>query len=123
MSLTRDQILGAQDIERELVPVPEWSGDVYVQMMSGTDRDAYEVESLLAADKRLVNMRAKLAVRCIVDENGVKLFTQNDVDALGAKSYAALERVVTVAQRINKLTDEEMEKLKGNSEPSTGAAP
>ncbi len=126
MSLTRDQILSAEDITREKVPVPEWGGDVWVSVMTGTERDAFEVESLLAGGNKevsLANMRSKLAVRCLVDEKGKKLFTAADVAALGAKCYPALERVVTVAQRLNKLNDEEMEKLKGNSVPSLGAAP
>lgn len=42
MALTREQILGAQDIKSELVDVPEWGegAQVRVGMMSGTARDA-----------------------------------------------------------------------------------
>jgi hypothetical protein len=121
--LTRETILGIRDITRELVAVPEWGGDVWVQVMSGTDRDAWEVESLAGREVRLVNMRAKLAVRCIVDVDGNRLFTNGDVEALGKKNWRALERIVTVAQRLNHLGDEEMEKLKGNSVPSLGDVP
>ena len=120
--LTRDQILGAEDLKRELVEVPEWGGSVFVRAMMGTERDSYE-ESVLQISQNgkgvtakpiLAAMRAKLCARCIVDESGARLFTDEDVDALGTKSAAALDRVFAVAQRLNAIGDKDLEELKGN---------
>jgi len=114
--LTRDQILAARQLPRETVAVPEWGGDVIVSVMSGTDRDAWEGEIARGGKEDFFrNARARLAARCVIDEAGSKLFTDADVDQLGALNWIALERVTKAAQRLNKLTDAEMEDIKGNS--------
>jgi hypothetical protein len=115
MTLTRDQILAADDLRREAVDVPEWGGKVMVSAFTGKCRDAFEESITTDTGKpNLVNMRAKLAAMCIVDEKGKPLFTTADVEALGAKSSNALDRVVTVAQRLNRLGDSQLEELRGN---------
>lgn len=112
--LTRDQILAAEDLKRETVDVPEWGGSVIVRTMTGTDRDAFDASIVTGGKADLRNMRAKLAAACIVDENGTRLFSVVDVEALGAKSSGALDRIVRVAQRLNRIGDAELEELKGN---------
>ena len=54
--LSRDEILAASDLTKELVEVPEWGGSVYVRAMTGTERDSYE-ESVLE-------------IRPVVEESG-----------------------------------------------------
>jgi hypothetical protein len=39
--LNREAILGAVDLKKELVKVPEWGGEVYISMMTGEARDAW----------------------------------------------------------------------------------
>lgn len=113
--LSRDQILKAADLPRETVEVPEWGGSVIVQTMTGTARDSFEASVVTANGKpNLQNMRAKLVVACVVSEDGKALFTQSDIEVLGAKSSAALDRIAKVAQRLNRLGDTELEDLKGN---------
>jgi hypothetical protein len=113
--LTRDQILSTDDLKRELVEVPEWGGSVYVAMMSGGARDAWE-SSLMGKNGKvdMEDVRAKLAAACIVDESGVRLFTASDVAALSKRSSVALDRVVTVARRLNRLGEKEIEEALGN---------
>lgn len=120
--LTRDQILAASDLKSEAVEVPEWGGTVYVRAMSGTERDAWEVSMLevhengkgLKARPVLTDLRAKLCARCIADEAGNRLFTDADVEVLGQKSAAALDRVYGVAQRLNAIGEKDIEELAGN---------
>jgi hypothetical protein len=113
--LTRDEILSADDIKRELVAVPEWGGDVYVKAMSGTERDLFESSIVeLRGKKQQVNMkdvRAKLAACSICDEKGKRVFTDADVNALAKKSAAALQRVFTVAQRLSGIGDDDVKEL------------
>jgi hypothetical protein len=115
MILSREQILAAQDLRREKVAVPEWGGDVFVKALTGLERDGFDM-SLIGADRKadLLGARAKLAVRCIVDENGERLFSDDDVPHLAAKSATALERIGRVAQRLNGMGDAELEDIKGN---------
>lgn len=118
--LTRDAILQANDLPYEDVEVPEWGGVVRVRTLTGKERDTFEESISQVKGKktelRLANVRAKLAARAIVDENGNRLFSDDDISALGKKSAAALDRVFTVARRLSGFTDEDMEELVGNSE-------
>jgi hypothetical protein len=57
------------------------------------------------------NVRAKVVTRCVVDDDGNRLFTDADVVQLGGKSAAALERVYAVAARLSGLSDEDQEAM------------
>lgn len=116
--LSRDQILQADDLTHEDVEVPEWGGTVRVRTLTGSERDAFEQSVITRrgkqVDMNLENLRAKLAALTIVDEDGERLFSEADVQALAQKSAAALSRVFTVAQRLNGLTDGDVEELTEN---------
>lgn len=113
--LSRENILEANDVPTEDVEVPEWGGTVRVQAMTGTERDKFEASMVGKGNKpNLANFRAKLAAACMVDENGDRLFSESDVNALGKKSAAALDRVATAAQRISALSAEDVDELAGN---------
>lgn len=116
--LTRDAILGAADLATEEVPVPEWGGVVLVRGLSGAQRDAYEasiVKNVGGKPKMdMENMRAKLVALCVVDDAGSPLFTMADVEALGRKSGAVLQRVFVVAQRLSGLATEDVEEAAKN---------
>ena len=116
MTLTRDQILSANDRKMESVPVPEWGGTVFVRMMTGTERDAYERAQydLLKIGQIGVNARAHLLLTTICDEAGARLFSESDVEALGSKSATALDRVVRAATALNALTEVEVEEAAKN---------
>ncbi len=121
--LGRDDILGSDDLPRELVEVPEWGGSVWVRTMTGQERDAYEASIIdvtmdskgrSSVERRMENSRAKLLTRCICGDDGERIFTESDVAALGRKSAKALDRVFDVAQRLNGMTEEDLEELAGN---------
>lgn len=115
MLLTRDAILGAQDLQTQDVEVPEWGGSVRVRMLSGAERDAYG-RMLIGADGKpsMDGYRAKLLALCIVGEDGQPLFTPDDVNALERKSAGALERVYQVAESLNALGAKAVETAAGN---------
>jgi hypothetical protein len=116
MRLSRDDILKAADNEPEEVDVPEWGGSVLVRGMTGRERDAFEV-SLMQPGRggRKVmdpaNVRAKLVARCVVDDDGGRLFTDADVAELGGKSAAAVDRVYAVAARLSGMGGDDQEEL------------
>ena len=98
--LSKDAILAADDLPRETVIIPEWGGEVLVRTMSGTDRDTFEA-SLLEKDGRMENVRARLVALTLCDSQGDRLFDDSEIAALGRKSARALDRVFSVAQRLN----------------------
>ncbi len=116
--LTRDQILAADDLPRELVEVPEWGGSVYVRTLTGTEADAQMAE-VLDGRRDLQDYHAKMAAACICDDAGKRLFSDADVKVLGAKSVRALDRVVAAVNRINGLGKEDEEAVVKNSETAT----
>ena len=103
--LTRDEIMKCEDIFTETVDVPEWGGSVLVKALSGRERDDWEAtfvdHSGKKAKVRAENVRARLAVRTIVDANGKRFFSDGDAEMLGEKSAAALERIYAVAARLS----------------------
>jgi hypothetical protein len=119
--LTAADILGVQDITTEVVEVPEWHGAVRVIALTGAQRDDLEISMVQTRDKKrevnLRNMRARLVAASIVDENGKRLFTTEDINALGKKSAAAIQRIFKVAQRLSGLADDEVEELVEGFEP------
>lgn len=123
--LSKSAILAADDLKTEDVEVPEWGGTVRVRAFSGRERDEFEA-SLVRGDGKdrkvdLTNMRARLVALTVVDETGQKLFTHDDVDLLGAKSGAALDRVFAVAQKLNGLSGADVEELTKNSSGAPSA--
>lgn len=120
MYLSKAQILASVDRRFDEVPVPEWGGKVRIAEMSALERSRFEVEAYAGvAEGKPVDMaryRIHLAVHSIVDENGAAVFTAEDVEALGAKSYAALDRVSQAAAKLNGLMKEGAKAAEGNSE-------
>ena len=95
-------ILAALDLAHEDVPVPEWGGTVRIKTMTGAARDAFEASLVQEGGKRdFTNLRARLLAHAIVGEDDQPVFSAADVDALGQKSAAALDRLYDVAQRLN----------------------
>lgn len=118
--LTREAILNVDDLPRELVAVPEWGGEVYVRALTGAERDAFEQSIVEQRGKstrmNLRNIRAKLVSLAVIDGNGNRIFSDDDVKWLGNKSAAALDRIFEVAQRLSGLRDEDVDELAKNSE-------
>lgn len=119
--LDREAILKADDLPVEEMEIPEWGGVVRIRAMSGKERDAYE-ESIILKRKDgeyetvMSNMRAKLLVRTIVDENDKPLFTTQDLELLGGKSADVLSRLFQVAARLSGISRDDVEELAKNSE-------
>jgi hypothetical protein len=127
--LTRQDIVDAQDIQTETVEVPEWGGAVIVKMMSGAQRDQYvQSATTLRPDgtreTNMVNVQSRLVVMCAVDEQGNLLFGPDEVEHLGRKSAKAIERVFTVASRLNGLGSDDVGEAVKNSAPGpNGSSP
>lgn len=124
MNLTKDQILAAVDRPFVKVAVPEWGGDVYISVMTGMERDVYESELVDGKRVNYHNIRARMLVRCLTDENGDRLFSDDDIRKLGDKSGAVLDRLWDKARTVNGMSQKDVDELAGNSEgvPSGGSS-
>ncbi len=118
----------AANLPREKVDLPELAldGDVYIRATSGRERDDFE-ESLRIkkgrnkGDTDLHNFRAKLAVRCLVDEDGVRILEDDDASILGELPVSVLNRIMEVINRLSGTTPAEEEAL-GNASASAAAS-
>lgn len=124
--LSREDILGADDLQREVVHCEEWGGDVHVRCLTGAERDRFEADMLSDPEedsrKRFYNLRARLVVLSVCDVKGMPLFMLNDVDALSRKSAKVLDRLFSVAQRLSGMTKEDVDTLTKNFVPTQGDA-
>lgn len=117
----RNDALAKTKLRSERVEVPEW-GDgayVFVRVLTGNERDSWETYCLeqrkrYRSDTGFPGFRASLLVRCLVDNEGERIFLDTDVDELGAKPASLLDRLFTVATRINAVTADDIEELKKN---------
>jgi len=117
--LDRDSILSAPDIRPQRIEVPEWGGFVYGRGLTARERDAFEAATMKQRNGQQVvdtrNMRARLAALGICDEAGRRVFSDEDISALGAKSSLALERVFDAVRNLSGMTNEDLAELEGNS--------
>jgi hypothetical protein len=114
--LTKDQILSADDRKTKEVPVPEWGGSVLIRTLTGRERDAFEATTVRTKgskqESNYENFRARFVAECVVDETGKKLFAhRGEVQMLGNKSVAALQRVFNAAQELNGMSEDDVEEL------------
>lgn len=118
--LNKAEILAQDDLKFEDVQVPEWGGAwVRVRTLNASERDEFEASTIVrkgnTTETNLRNIRSRLCLLCLVDENGDRLFQHEDEFPLGGKSAAALDRVFQVAQRLNGLRAEDVDELAKNS--------
>ncbi len=112
MALSRDQILGAVDFNFVDVEVPQWGGSVRLRGLSAAERD--EFEASLGVSQDLVNMRARLVVNCLVDENGDKLFKSTEAKELGKKNGQVINMLFDEVRKLSGMADEDLGIAEGN---------
>ena len=129
MYLSKQQIIAANDRVTEDVAVPEWAPTgvdpatcfVRVRSLSGTQRDAFEASMMGsvgtdgARKPNLVNMRARFCAQVMVDDTGARMWSDAEVELLGDRSAAALDRVYTVGQRLSSAGDAAVTAIAKNS--------
>jgi len=113
--LTREQILEAVDRIATPLKVPEWGDEpVYMTPMTTRERERYERKLNDAQPSETI--RAEMAVLCVTDADGERLFERSDIGALLERSAPALERIFARGIRINLFTKEDVDALLGGSE-------
>lgn len=102
MSL-RDRILAADDIQSEMVDVPEWGVTVEVRGMNGADRSRI-LDAAAASDGNLSvgTMYVDTVIAsCYDPESGLRIFSDADRDSLLGKSASAIDRLAQVGMRLS----------------------
>jgi len=120
----KDDILTHSQLNKQLVDVPEWGEgtQVWVSELTSEAEDAYQASIVKqeGAGKNtefktdLANRKAKFAVQCIVDENGKRVFSDNDVSKVAALGARALNRIVDVGYELSGMSMKDLEELEAN---------
>ena len=122
--LNFDDIVASQDKEYQDVDVPEWGGTVRIATMSGEDRDRWELSMMQADDSSergfKLNFdaysRVRLVAMCLVDDNFNRIFvTKEQIERLSQKSGKVMDLLYDVAQRVNGITESDIDDLEKNS--------
>ena len=108
--LSKDQILEIADVDTADVDVPEWGGVVRVRGL-----DASYVNSLFT--RGFVNSSGSpdmtkldfvdLAARSIVDEQGNRMFSRNEIKRMGEKSFGAISRIAQKSLELSGLSSKD----------------
>ncbi len=100
MSL-RDKILSANDIESEVIPVPEWDCSVEVRGMTVAQRD-----KVVSAGSELKAIYKEIIINLLYDpETGEQIFDEKDGDAILGKSGVVIERLAKKASELSGISD------------------
>lgn len=105
--LTREAILAAEDLKLVEVKVPEWNGSVWIRGLTAHERTELETSRSEVDDRRLA-----LMVLCSCDQEGKRLFSLADVEALGGKNWEPVQRIFEKALELNGMGKQAVEKLK-----------
>ena len=104
-SKLRDALLNAQDIQSEIVDVPQWGVKIEVRGMTGKARANF-LRSVTVKDGQtdMERFYPQLIIGTAHDpETGEPVFTLADREALNEKSGAALEVLAQAAMRLSGL--------------------
>lgn len=111
-----EKIKAADKTELLPVEVPEWGVTVYVKQFTVGERDAYETEAYKSskAGGLMDNPRSRFLVRILCDENGEPIVKPEDFAELARLNSKPMQRLFEIAQKHNRLSDEDVEELGKN---------
>ena len=113
MTLTREGILASRKGRKPvLLEVPEWGGEVYVRVLSAAD------QMVLSDGVEPKEMAIKVILHCLVDEDGERIFGDDDVDELAKEDFPVIMRVFGFVAKQNGLSTKELEEAMENFGPS-----
>jgi len=117
----RDKIKAVNDIEKRTVIVPEWDTTLEVRSMSGTQRAQIFTRNTDEKGKvRTDRIYLDVIVCCTYDpETGERIFADEDIEWLGNKKGAVLERIGAIAFEISGIGKEAIGEAEKNSDSDT----
>lgn len=113
--LSKDAISLANDLERVTVEVPEWGGEVVLQVPTVADFEAWNVDRIGDdGEFESIGARASLVALCLVDGAGARMFSDDEVESLAQKSWSVIDRLFEQCRRLAGVDDDEVEDTEKN---------
>jgi hypothetical protein len=114
----KEALLGAKT-PTEQVYVKAIDQTFIVRGMTGRERDKFELSLVKRNGKRAEyapdNIRARLVAFCCVNEDGSRMFTDEDAEALGNVRSDVIDQLYSVAQRLSGISEEATDELGSGS--------
>lgn len=122
---SRDQILQPLKRRFAVVDVPEW-GRFRIRSLTELERSRFEAsirdkKGQVSANK-LIDLKCRLIVLCVVDGEGNPLLTNSDIDVLRNQDAKATNALVDAIQTHCGITEADMEDLEKNSDVTPAAS-
>jgi len=114
--MDKNEILSFRDLETKSITVPAWGKDIHIRQLSAYERAILNEKTLPLQesdkDSDQIEVMALACAYFICDENGTRLFTDEDAVALRDKSAEALQFIFMEGMKYNAMTAEAREKAK-----------
>lgn len=121
--LTADLLRSTKPVlETRREPVPEFGKNVVVVIseMTAAERDAWEASIFKPGKRgggqiRRTNFRSTLLVRCLVDDAGNRILSDNQAGLLAKHGSKVISRLWDIAAELNGIGEDDEEELLGDS--------
>lgn len=126
MSLSREELLKRRDADFgsiKEIEIPEWNGSVFLRPMKVGERDRLSAWAQKPENANNTEIRKRLLVNCLCDDEGKRLFQDNQIADLDGFSDKVIDHLFIEAQKICGIL-EDLKDLEKNSEttPSEDSA-
>lgn len=121
---TAEQFLTSPELDRAKkdVPVPELGTGMVLPIwgMTPRERTTWEDRQSRLSDKQKaahkLQIRERILVECCRNDDGVQIFTLQQIEQLGQKRGDVIERLVNVALELSGFSEQDLDKLVKNSD-------
>ena len=124
--VTSDEFLNSPVMARQIldVPVPELGEGKVIPVWGMTPRERSEFEDRVSRmntddrKKAKLQVRERMAVECCRNDDGVQLFTSDQIEQLATRRADVFERIVNVALELSGFNAEDVDTLAKKLEPA-----
>ncbi len=112
----RDKILALKSTIPTATMTIGGIGEIHLRGLTAGERDSWEQAIYLTRGKitGMKNLRASLVVRCLIDETGARIFSDSDIDELGAIPAKIVDKLYEKCQVLSGLREDDIVELEKN---------
>ena len=112
---SRESFLAQKTFKRQAINTS--AGKYWIAVMTGNERDAYE-QAVILSDNPSKARRGELLCRTIVNENGQRLFNDDDAIIVGNLPVDFIQPLYNLANKLNKISYSDIGELEKKSDSS-----
>jgi hypothetical protein len=110
--LSFDDINEVDDAEYTEIDIPEWNGTLRVRGLNGGERAEFEEQ--VSKNHSMRHAKVECIIKCSVDDEGNRVFTNQHKGMLLGKSAKVIERIFDEICRLSGIGDDAEGEAEGN---------